>query len=279
MPKVASRVAGLAAAGLLGVGALLISGTGSGAVPAPGLGSAFGVSATGVVAIAPTPTAPPNSTLATIDQQPLLTTGVLSASSTPNATGVTSTASVADVNALVGSVRATLLASTCTASGTTLTGSSTFTNLMLTGLPPIPVPGVPPLPGLPITVPVNPPPNTVITIPGVATVVLNEQITSNGGQTLTVNAVRITGLVPGVTQEVTIADSVCTLAAAASSTTTAPATTASTTPVSSTPATTPTAPPTTGSTPATTPTTTRGSSGTGTAPGATPVRGRPAFTG
>jgi hypothetical protein len=252
--KVAPRVAGLAAAGLLGVGALLIPGTGSGAAPAPGRGSAFGVSATGAVAIAATPTAPPDNTLAKINVPTLLTTGVLQASSTPNATGVTSSASVADVNALAGSVRATLLASTCTASGKTLTGSSTLANLMLTGLP-IPVPGLPPLPGLPITVPVDPGPNTTVTIPGVATVVLNEQLTSADKQTLTVNAVHVTSLVPGVTQEVTIADSVCTLAAAATSTTT------------------------TSSTPATTPTTTRGSSGGGTAPGATPVQGRPAFTG
>jgi hypothetical protein len=265
VPKVASRVAGLAAAGLLGVGALLIPGTGSGAAPAPGRGSAFGVSATGAVAIAATPTAPPDNTLAKINVPTLLTAGVLKASSTPNATGVTSSASVADVNALVGSVKATLIASTCTANGATLTGSSTLADLTLTGLSVPTVPGVtiPTVPGVtvpavtlpPTTVPVNPGPNTKFTIPGVATVVLNEQLTSADKQTLTVNAVHITSLVPGVTQEVTIADSVCTLAAAATSTTT------------------------TSSTPATTPTTTRGSSGGGTAPGATPVQGRPAFTG
>jgi len=254
VPKLTSRVAGLAAAGLLGVGALLIPGTGSGAAPAPGTGSAFGVSATGTVTIAPTPLAPPNNTVATIDQPPVLTARALSASSTPNATGVTSMASVADVNALAGAVRATLITSTCTASGTTLTGSSTLAGLTLTGLPT----------GAPITVPVNPAPNTVITIPGVATVVLNEQITSNNGQTLTVNAVRITSLVAAVPQEIIIADSMCTLAAAAATTT------------SSAPAAT-----TTSSAPAatTSTTTTRGSSGTGTAPGATPVQGRPAFTG
>lgn len=273
MPRTASKIAGGATALLLVAGsALIASGGPSGAVPVDATGSAFGISASGLVVIEPTPEAPPDGEVASIDQAPLLTTGVLTAEANPTATGFTSTASVADVEALAvvpplpipgvpplpipSGVTAEVLASTCTADGTELTGSSTLTGLTIAGEP----------------VDAAAPPNTEVEIPGVATVIVNEQITSTDGQTLTVNALRIEVL-PGTDaeQEITIAQSVCTLAGddGTTTTTTAPATTA---PATTAPATTAPA--------STTPVTAApGGGGSPTAPGAAPIAGQPNFTG
>jgi hypothetical protein len=158
-------------------------------------GSAFGVSVNATVAginvtAGPTPTVtlPPtggnvSQSLATVCAGTgcsVLSAGILNAASQGSTTGSptsSSSASVATVNALNGVVTADLIASSCTANSSGVSGSSTLTNAKVAG----------------VTVAVNPGPNTTISVAGVATVILNEQTTSSSGGTnsITVNAVHI----------------------------------------------------------------------------------------
>ncbi len=99
-----------------------------------------------------------------------LTTGVLDVSTEGGDLGshqgfATSSATVADVDALAGRVTAQEVASRCTSNGDGSTGSSTLTNASVLGG----------------SVAVNPPPNTVIPLPGIGTVTLNEQIRPTNG--------------------------------------------------------------------------------------------------
>lgn len=77
----------------------------------------------------------------------------------------TSSASVANANALSGRVTADVVRSQCTSNGDGSSGSSTLTNARVLGTP----------------VAVNPAPNTVIPLPGIGTVTLNEQIRPTNG--------------------------------------------------------------------------------------------------
>lgn len=100
----------------------------------------------------------------------LLTAGVLNTSTEGGNLGshqgfATSSASVADVNALVGRITAQAIASKCTSNGDGSSGSSTLTQASLLGVP----------------LAVNPGPNTVLAIPLVGTVTLNEQVRPTNG--------------------------------------------------------------------------------------------------
>ena len=99
----------------------------------------------------------------------LLSTGLLqvSTSGTTGETGaVTSSASVANVNALNGVLRATAVSSTCRSDSSGSTASSSLLNAVLD----------PPGDTAPFALPVNPEPNMVVLdIPGQITVTLNEQ--------------------------------------------------------------------------------------------------------
>jgi hypothetical protein len=115
-----------------------------------------------------------------------VSTGTLRADATGTAAGpanVTTTASVEDLNLLSGLVTADLVVarSTSTGNGTTASSDSTgsqFVNLVVAGVPIV----------------IFPAPNTVISVPGIATVYLNEQIPGGNGtstSSLTVNMIRV----------------------------------------------------------------------------------------
>jgi hypothetical protein len=176
-------------------------------------GSAFGVSVNATVAgihvtagPAPTVTLPPtggnlSQSLVSIcagTACSVLSAGILNAATQGSTTGSptsASSASVATVNALAGVLTADVIASNCTASSSGVSGSSTLTNAKLSGA----------------TLAVNPGPNTTLTVAGLATVILNEQITSSSGGTnaITVNAVHILLNLGLATGDIIIAQSHC----------------------------------------------------------------------
>jgi hypothetical protein len=130
----------------------------------------------------------------------LLSAGVLNASTEGRNLGThdgfaTSSASVADVNALAGRITATVIGSECTSNGDGSTGSSTLTNVNILGAP----------------VNVNTPPNTVISLPGVGSVTINEQIRTDEAQSTSIVVraihVRLNGLLGS--GDVIIAESRC----------------------------------------------------------------------
>jgi hypothetical protein len=172
-------------------------------------GSAFGVSVNATVAgihvtagPAPTVTLPPtggnlSQSLVSIcagTACSVLSAGILNAATQGSTTGSptsASSASVATVNALAGVVTADVIASNCTASTSGVSGSSTLTNAKVGGA----------------TVAVNPGPNTTLTVAGLATVILNEQITT--ANSITVNAVHILLNLGLATGDIIIAQSHC----------------------------------------------------------------------
>ena len=100
----------------------------------------------------------------------LLTAGVLNASTQGGNLGshsgfATSSASVANVNALVGRITATVIGSTCRSNGDGSTGSSTLTNLNVLG----------------VAVNAATGPNTVIPLPLIGRVIINEQLRPTNG--------------------------------------------------------------------------------------------------
>lgn len=167
---------------------------------------AFGVSANGLVDIAPTPNCPLETTAGDCDKSALaineagvLTTGVLNAEThaTTNPLQANSRASADDVNALGGTVTATLIESTCTADANGLTGNTNLVDASVLGTP----------------VAVTPPaPNTVLVDTPLLRITLNQQRVSPNGEQIIVTAVRIqtfdpiTGLLD---QDIRIASSQC----------------------------------------------------------------------
>lgn len=127
----------------------------------------------------------PNS-LATATVGTLVTTGVINTTATADANtgGFASFASVNDLaaNIAVLTLGADVVSATCTATQGGNTGTSVLTGVAAS------------LAGLPIVIPVNPAPNTVVSINvaliQIATLTLNEQIANNDGG-LTVNALHL----------------------------------------------------------------------------------------
>jgi hypothetical protein len=149
------------------------------------------VNALGLTA-GPTPVstvASPNNSLASLTVGTLLSTGTLTTVVGIDPAGTeTATATVQNANASfpAGTFSATNIEATCTAQvGQPPAGSTTIGNGIIT------TPNQPP-----ITVVNNPAPNTTVSLPGVATIVLNEQIV-NGDGSLTVNGAHITILRQG----------------------------------------------------------------------------------
>jgi hypothetical protein len=161
---------------------------------------AYGAAATGVINVSPVAEAafPGTSpvTLAHINIPGLLHTGLVT--DTADATSASST--IADVRATL-SALATLRADAVTSSCRfdpntgTVSGTSGITNgrVTITGLPTI-------------TLAAAAPPNTTVSVPGIATITLNRQTTATDG-TLTVDAIYVSLL--GSRQTLTIATSVC----------------------------------------------------------------------
>lgn len=161
---------------------------------------AYGVQATGLVALAkepdatvatPAPTDVANATLLN-----LVTLGVLHAAVTQTANSETATSTVASVSSpglsLLG-ISTGVITTTCTATaGQTTTGTVSILNGTIGGLTPNGAVA----------------PNTTVTIPLVATVILNEQTPANPGTgDLVVNAIHITLL--GGTQDIIIGHAEC----------------------------------------------------------------------
>jgi hypothetical protein len=152
---------------------------------------AFGVSVNlaNIAAVGPTPLANlsnPNASLASITAGPV-STRTLTASVTQNTTSApgteSSTATTHNLSAtlLTLGITASVITATCTATqGQNTTGSVNLANLVIPG----------------VTVPVNPAPNTVLTLPlSLGTITLNEQTPASPGTgQLTVNAIHIRAL-------------------------------------------------------------------------------------
>jgi hypothetical protein len=165
----------------------------------PGVASAATLRAFGVrvnalgVTLAETPVSDvnsPNNTASNITAGSLLSAGTLATSvSIDPVTGTenaTATVQGLTLNFLAASITAGAVNVQCTAVvGQTPTGSTTVVNGVITG--PLGIPT--------ITIPANPAPNTSFGIPGIATIVVNEQI-SNPDGSLTVNGLHLTILGP-----------------------------------------------------------------------------------
>lgn len=171
-------------------------------------GSAFGASVTvlGEEVIAPVPTVSlgadgdsEQTSLVAVPLSPLLTTGVLNASTSgaPAAGTSTASASVADVQVAPAAVGPSLVSvdavsATCDATREGETGSASIAGLAINGTP---------------VVDATPGANTAIDVPGVAKVTLNEQI-QNADGSLTVNALRVQ-LFEGDGADVIVASATC----------------------------------------------------------------------
>lgn len=165
---------------------------------------AYAVGATGLIAAPPIAEAtyPGTSPVMVADANVagLITTGIVTDQAGPTSASSTVATVSARLTALV-SLTARAVTSEChidTATGA-LTGSATITG----GAVSTPVP---------ITLAVNPPKNTTVSVPGIATITLNKQTVAPDG-TLTVDAIYVAFL--GRTQTLTIAESSCNAASLA----------------------------------------------------------------
>ncbi len=126
----------------------------------------------------------------------VLTTGVITDTSTDTSTpatgqeSATSSSTVNTLSLLGGTITATVVRSVATSTANGVTASSnatgtTLTNLIIAG----------------VVQPTNPAANTTVTIPGIGTAILNEQIATGNGTTttgLTVNALHVTITTAGI---------------------------------------------------------------------------------
>lgn len=192
-PKRVGRLAGVCAlaAGL----ALAVASPAAAAPPNTAIGlQATGTIVAGPFAVSTFPGTSPNS-LATINVPGLVTTGVVNTAA-GNVTASSSVNDLAVTLSAIASLSATTVSSSCVfdPNTTTVSGTAALTNAAFTVL------------GVPTSLASNPDPDTIVDIPGVATLTLNRQTTAGDG-TLTVDALAITLL--GSAQSITIATSVC----------------------------------------------------------------------
>ena len=172
---------------------------------APGdTSSSFGVAAGGLINLSPVAPSAFVSGLSSnflanvsVGTPPLVSTGIINTT----ATNAGSSAVVNSTNVRLASgttLTAGIVSSSCTVDPTSgaVSGDSSIVN----GAVNLPVVG-------PTTLDANASPNTTLSVPGVATIILNRQITAADG-TLTVDAIYISLL--GSAQTVTIASSSCT---------------------------------------------------------------------
>lgn len=163
--------------GVVGGGALVAQ-----ANVQPLVGPAIAVGPVAPVTLPPTGGGPLTNGVASINVPGIVETRAGS-TSTQGALGpsgfATSSAQAATMNVAGGAVKASLLSSTCRVdSAGNATGASSFAGLMVLGVP----------------VTASPPPNTTVALPGVGTLVLNQQTTtvgSGGNRSITVNAVHV----------------------------------------------------------------------------------------
>ena len=188
------------AASLLSVAGGILAGFAAPALAATGTNEAYAAAASGVISISPPladATFPGTSpaTLLTINVAGLLGAGVVTDTAGPTSAS-SNIANVVVTLTPTAALTADAVTSSCsfdTTSGN-VTGTASITNGKITVL------------GVPITLAANPAPNTTVSVPGIATVVLNQQTTDVNG-TLTVNAVSVSLL--GSTQTLTLGTSIC----------------------------------------------------------------------
>ena len=134
-------------------------------------------------------------TVANANISGLMTTGVAHASAGPTSASATVNTIVASLGKLV-ALRARTVTSSCRFNTNTgvVSGSAHINNGQVTGL------------AVPISLASNPAPNTVVGVPGIATITLNRQTTAIDG-TLTVQAIHVSLI--GSAQTLDIGVSVC----------------------------------------------------------------------
>jgi hypothetical protein len=202
-----SRTKARLAAGTVALGGLLCTAIPAHAALTTPQANAFVVSADAIgtlVAVPPTPTSTyaPGGTTTTLGLNvgPIATNATLTAKTTgdPSTGDATASATVENlgVNLGVATVALTGINSTCSATPDGATGSG----LIAGGSVKLPI-----LPA--ITLAANAAPNTTVSVPGIATIVLNQQSTDANG-VLTVNAVHIT-LLGGAGANVIIGHASC----------------------------------------------------------------------
>ncbi len=195
--KVFFVAAALAAAATVGTAGLAAPAGAEGEGEATGIEALLNLPVIGGVGIPPTPfvSNPPGGSEEAIglDVPGAAAADVLTAASGPSPNGSQSAASVAGLDALsavpLAATTADLLASSCDGN----TGGTTVLNASVLGIP--------------VSVPV--PPNTGLSVPAVATAMVNEQTPSDNG--ITVRAVHIA--LPVLGGEMILAESVCTASA------------------------------------------------------------------
>lgn len=170
---------------------------------APGQTSSDGLSCAGLVLCGPFaasafPGGPATNTLVSASVVGLITTGVIN--TTANAGGAS--ASVANVSAplaVLATLAATAVSSQCLVNATTgvVSGSASIVGgqVAIVGAPAI-------------TLATAPAPNTTVSVPGIATITLNRQVTDADG-TLHVDSIFVALLGGRLGQSITIASSVC----------------------------------------------------------------------
>jgi hypothetical protein len=162
--------------------------------------TAYGALATGAISDGPIGQASfPGTSPVTVSNASIL--GLFTAANiTDTATSTTASSTISDAGATLGALAAlTATSITSSCAFNTNTGAATGTSGINNGS--VTVGGLP-AQGLPA----NPAPNTVIGIPGIATITLNEQTTATDG-TLTVTAIDIS--LAGGAQTLTLGVSVC----------------------------------------------------------------------
>ncbi len=194
--KLTMRGIGKAAGALALAGSVLVATALPAVAASPN--RAYGASASGLISHGPIgeATFPGTSpvTVANANITGLLATGVVTDTAGPTSASSTVANPVGSLGKLV-SLTADSVTSSCIFNTDTgkVTGTATINNGKVTGL-------------LPITLASNPPPNTHVTVPGIATITLNRQFTALDG-TLTVQAIHVALL--GSAQTLSIGVSVC----------------------------------------------------------------------
>jgi hypothetical protein len=193
----AVRVIARVASALAATGGLVIAAALPAAAASPN--EAFAAQATGLISVSPIgeATFPGTSpvTVANASIAGLLTTGTATANAGPTSASETVN-TVSGILGLLTTLGADSVTSSCSFDTNTgaVTGTAGITNGSVTT----------PLTTIPLAS--NPAPNTVIGVPGIANITLNEQTTAGDG-TLTVTAISIQLL--GSTQTIDLATSVC----------------------------------------------------------------------
>lgn len=197
-------------AAVIGISAAVVVGLAGPASAAPPAdqNQGLGIVTTGLIAAGPFAAAqfnqgPFTDTLINVDVPTLLSSATVNAAAGEDSASASVEDLSVDLNALA-SLTASAVSSECSYDGVSgaLTGSASLADAQVEILSDLPIP----LPPIVIDLDVTPAPNTGVSVPGIATITLNRQVTNPDGS-LTVDAIFI-DLLSG-TQTITIATSSC----------------------------------------------------------------------